>query len=96
MLIALVENPDSAEQRQVIRFGPAADEHDFLRSTVNQRGRLAPGLLQLLLGHLAKMVDTGRVTIHFAQARHHGREHSRRDRRRRVVVEVITLHLLTF
>ena len=83
-----------AEQRQVVRLGAAADKHDFLRLAADQRGHLPPRQFQALLGHLPEMMDTGRVAIHFGQTRHHRLEDLRGHRRRRVMVEVKTLHFL--
>ena len=45
-------------------------------------------------GGLAEMVDTGRVARHFHQGRGQIAQHLGRDRSRRVVIEVIVLHLV--
>jgi hypothetical protein len=83
-----------AEQRQIVGLRAAANEHDFLRLAAEERRRVPPRHFQPLLGHLAKMMDTGRVTVHFGETRHHRLDDLRGHRRRSVVVEVVVLHLL--
>ena len=49
-----------------------------------------------MLGDLAEMMDTGRVTVHFHETRHHRLHDFRRHGRCRIVVEIITLHFVIF
>ena len=92
VLLRAVHVAHNAEQRQIIGLGAAADEYDFLRLAADKRRRLPPRQLQALLGHLAEMMDTGRVTVHFGQTRHHRLDDLRGHRRRRIMVEVVALH----
>jgi len=92
VLLWTVHMAHHAEQRQIIGLGATADEHDFRWLAANERRRLPPRQLQALLGHLAKMMDTGRVTVHFGQTRHHRLDDLRGHRRRGVMVEVVALH----
>ena len=83
-----------AEHRQVVGFGAAAGEDDFVGVGVDQGGQLPPRRLQPLLGALAEMVDAGSVTIHLTETRHHRLQNFRSDGGGGVVVEIEVLHLL--
>ena len=53
------------ENRQIVGFGSAAQKDQILGIAGEQTSHLAAGYFELLLGHLAVLVDTGRVSIHF-------------------------------
>ncbi len=95
VLLRPVHVAHHAEQRQIVRLRAATHKNDFLRLAADERRRLTARHFQALLGHLAKMMDTGRVTVHFGETRHHGLDDLGGHRRRSVMVEVIAIHLLT-
>ena len=54
-----------------------------------------PRRFQPLFGRLPEMMDTGRVAADFGQRFRKIAQHFRRDRGRRVVIEIKVLHLST-
>ena len=78
-----------ALDRQVVRFGRAAREDDFLRAGANQIGHLLAGSLHRLLGFPAeRVVAAGGVAEVLCEVRRHRLEHPWVDGRRGVVVHV--------
>jgi hypothetical protein len=84
--------PDSAENGQIIRLRPATQEDNFFRAALQQSGRFPARGLQPLLGQLAFLVDTGRISRHLKQRSNEDFEYNRRYRRRCVVIKVETRH----
>src|SRR6185295_3964483 len=84
-----------AEDCQIIGFRSAAGEDDFLRLHIQHPGYLLPCRIQVLPRDLSEMMNTGRVAVYLSHHRKHCFQHLRRDRSRRVVIEVESLHGLT-
>jgi hypothetical protein len=81
-----------SEDREVIGFRSAAGEYDFVVEAVKQRGDLAARLVELGAGGLPVMMDTGGVAENLGHHRQHGFQDFRGHGRRRVVIEIISLH----
>src|SRR5579872_1235682 len=84
--------PDGAENGKIVGLCAAAGEHDLGELATGERSGLAAGLLELLLRHLAIMMDTGGVSVNFEKHWAHGVENLVRHRGCRVVIEVKALH----
>lgn len=81
-----------AEDGEVVRFGAAAGENDFLGRAVEEGGNLAAGAFEDLFGLLAGLMDTGGIPESIAEDGHERVDHGRCDGRRCVVIEIKALH----
>ena len=78
-----------ALDRQVVRFGRAAREDDFLRVGADQIGDLLAGFFDRFLRlPPERMVAAGGIAEVLGEVGHHRLEHARIDRRGRVIVHV--------
>ncbi len=78
-----------ALQRQIVRFGGAAGEHDLLGGRPDQARDLLARLLDRFLGFPAKaVIAAGGVPEGLKEIRLHRLEHARIHRRGRVIVHV--------
>jgi hypothetical protein len=84
--------PYSAENRQIIGFGSAADEGDFTYIASEQCRDFAARTLQHPLGRLTVLVDTGSVTEVCLEARNQRRHDLRRHGCCGVVVKIVPIH----
>ena len=76
-------------QREVVRFGRAAGEHDFLRGCANQIRDLLARLLNRLFRFPSEaMIAARRIAEEFLEIRQHRIEHARVDRGCCVVIEI--------
>jgi hypothetical protein len=85
----MTANPKYGE---IVGFGSTAGEHDFAIGAMEQRRDLAACVVKPGAGGLSIMMDTGGV----AEDLRHDREHGFQDfggyGRRRVVIEIVSLH----
>ena len=78
-----------ALQRQVVRFGRAAGEHDLLGGCADQARDLLARLLDRFFRFPAEaVIAAGGVAERLREIRHHRLEHARIHRRGRVIVHV--------
>lgn len=80
--------PYDTENREVIRFGPAAGKDQFARSDTERNCKNTPGLLQLPPRALPHAVDTRCVTRHVAQSFPYELRHLGQYERSGIVIEV--------
>ena len=73
---------------------PPLVKNNFAGVAPDPPGNVSARRFQPLFSRLSEMMDTGRVARNFDQSGGQIAQHLRRDRRRRVVIEVIMLHLL--
>ena len=65
MLFRSVARPNCSQNREIVGLGTAAQEDQILGVRAEQSGYLAARDFELLLGNLAVVMNTGRVSIHF-------------------------------
>ncbi len=83
---------DNPKDRSVIRFCAAAREDHLAGPGIEQLGNLLASLLYRVLGPLAVPMDGRGVAEVLEQVRLHRLKHFRRQRRRRVVVQIYPSH----
>ena len=85
-----LERFGGAADREVVRLGAAAREHDFRRIAANQRGDGRSRVVQQRFGLLAEVMNARRVAELFARGRHDRLDDFGGEGGRRVVVKVDT------
>jgi hypothetical protein len=81
-----------AEDGEIVGLRAAAGEHDFAIETMQQGSDLAARVVELGAGGLSIMMDTGGVAENLGHDREHGLQDLWRHGRRRVVIEIVSLH----
>jgi len=83
----------SAENRVIVRLRASAGEHDIRSARAYERGHGRASLLHRSPRILAKRVDRAGIAVFLGKVRQHSRQNFRRNRSRRVMVEVNPLHI---
>ena len=81
-----------AQDCQVIGLRSAAGKNNLAVGTVQHCRDLATRVVEFCTSGLPVMMDTGGVAENLRHHREHGCQHFRGHRRRRVVIEIISLH----
>src|SRR5947207_13768390 len=83
---------DEAEDREIIGFGGAAGEEDFVGRGIEQRGGLLAGVFQSLACVSAGVMTGGGIAGSVAEVRPHRFPHGGKHGRRGVVIKVNAIH----
>ena len=81
-----------AADRNVVGFGAPARKQHFRRVGADQRGHVGASVVNRALGLLAEMVNARRIPEIVAQDRCHPVDNWRKQRGRRIVVQIDALH----
>ena len=87
-LAAFAQCPGCAAQRQIIAFGAAAGEDDFVWLTVEDPCYTFARVFNRLLGLTPKAMRRRAIAVNFAEVRQYCFQHARIRRRRRGMIKI--------